>query len=123
MYVCAQLFIIYVCMCSVIYKLCMYVLSYLFISYVCMCSVTYNLCMCVLSLLNWKVAILLFIEYDANKIKTIKCHLCHVCAQLFINYICMCSVIYKLCMYVIYWMWCKRNKDNYNVPVIFNSQA
>jgi hypothetical protein len=47
----------------------------------------------------------------------------YVCAQLFISYVCMCSVIYKLCMYVIYWMWCKRNKDNYNVPVIFNSQA
>ena len=44
MYVCAQLFISYVCMCSVIYKLCMYV-----ISYVCM----------------------LFIGCDANEIKTI----------------------------------------------------
>jgi tellurite resistance protein TehA-like permease len=88
-----------------------------------MCSVIYNLYMCVLSLLNWNVAILLFIEYDANKIKTIKCHLCHVCAQLFISYVCMCAVIYKLCMYVIYWMWCKRNKDIHNVSVIFNSQA
>jgi len=60
MYVCAQLFISYVCMCSVIYKLCMYVLSYLyvtyvcaqlFISYVCVCSVIYKLCMYVLSYL------------------------------------------------------------------------
>ena len=97
----------------------MYVCAQLFIIYVCMCSVIYNLCMCVLSLLNWNVAILLFIEYDANKIKTIKCHLCHVCAQLFISYVCMCSVIYKLCKYVIYWMWCKRNKDNYNVPASY----
>ena len=86
----------------------MYVCAQLFIIYV-----------CVLSLLNWNVAILLFIEYDANKIKTIKCHLCHVCAQLFISYVCMCSVIYKLCKYVIYWMWCKRNKDNYNVPASY----
>jgi hypothetical protein len=61
MYVCAQLFISYVCM---------YVCAQLFISYVCMCSVIYKLCMYVLSLLNWNVAILLFIEYDANKIKT-----------------------------------------------------
>ena len=34
----------YVCMCSVIYKLCMYV-----ISYVCMCSVIYKLCIYVIS--------------------------------------------------------------------------
>jgi hypothetical protein len=49
----------------------------------------------------------------------------YVCAQLFISYVCMCSVIYKLCMYSMLFieMWCKRNKDNYNVPVIFNSQA
>ena len=67
----------------------MYVCAQLFISYVCMCSVIYKLCMYVLSLLNWNVAILLFIEYDANKIKTIKCHLCHVYAQLFISYVCM----------------------------------
>ena len=65
----------------------MYVCAQLFISYVCMCSVIYKLCMYVLSLLNWNVAILLFIEYDANKIKTIKCHLCHVCAELFIRYV------------------------------------
>ena len=63
------------------------VCAQLFISDVCMCSVIYNLCMCVLSLLNWNVAILLFIKYDANKIKTIKCHLCHVCAELFIRYV------------------------------------
>ena len=49
----------------------LYVFAQLFISYVCMCSVIYKLCMCVLSLLNWNVAILLFIECDANKIKTI----------------------------------------------------
>ena len=60
MYVCAQLFIGYVCMLYV-----MYVCAQLFISYVCMCSVIYKLRMCVLSLLNWNVAILLFIEYDA----------------------------------------------------------
>jgi hypothetical protein len=47
----------------------------------------------------------------------------YVCAQLFISYVCMCSVIYNLCMYVqsfklkccyivIYWIWCKQNKDN-----------
>ena len=60
MYVCAQLFISYVCMCSVIYKLCMYAElqiiyqvqrviivmydGYLYLSYVCMCSVIYKLC-------------------------------------------------------------------------------
>ena len=37
----------------------------------------------------------------------------YVCAQLFISYVCMLFIE----------MWCKRNKDNYNVPVIFNSQA
>ena len=67
----------------------MCVCAQLFISYVCVCSVIYKLCMYVLGLLNWNVAILLFIEYDANKIKSIKCHLCHVCVQLFISYVCM----------------------------------
>ena len=56
MYVCAQLLISYVhvCMCSVIYKLCIYVLSLLCmyaISYVCVCSFIYKLCMYVLSYL------------------------------------------------------------------------
>ena len=43
---CFKLFICYVCMCSVIYKLCMYA-----ISYVCVCSVIYKLCMYVFSYL------------------------------------------------------------------------
>ena len=53
MYVCAQLFIV------------MYVCAQLFISYVCMCSVIYKLCMYVLS-----YVCMLFIECDANEIKT-----------------------------------------------------
>ena len=70
MYVCAQLFISYVCVFSVIYKLCMYV-----ISYVCVCSVIYKLCMYVISyvcmcLVIYKLC-MLFIECDANEIKTI----------------------------------------------------
>jgi len=75
MYVCAQSFklkccyiVIYVCMLEVMYvyklcmcyKLCMYVLIY---------DKLYINVMCVDSLLNWNVAILLFIEYYANKIR------------------------------------------------------
>ena len=58
MYVCAQLFISYVCMCSVIYiyVMNMYVIynnvcDQLFISYVCMCSVIYKLCMYVCAII------------------------------------------------------------------------
>jgi hypothetical protein len=37
---------------------------------------------------------------------------------------CMCSIIYMLCMYVcMLFIECDVNKDNYNVPVIFNSQV
>jgi hypothetical protein len=56
----------YVCMCSVIYKLCMYV-----ISYVCVCSVIYKLCMYVCAQLFISYVCMLFIECDANEIKTI----------------------------------------------------
>ena len=70
MYVCAQLFISYVCMLSVIYPIrsiltVMLRMAQLFISYVCMCSVIYKLCMYV-------------------KLRG--------CAQLFISYVCMYSV-------------------------------
>jgi len=48
MYVCAQLFISYVCMHVLSYLYVTYVCAQLFISYVCMCSVIYKLCMYVL---------------------------------------------------------------------------
>ena len=80
----------YVCVCSVIYKLCMYVFSYL-LSYVC----SYLMYVCAQLFVMYMCSVIYVMYVCAQLYK-----LCMSCAHvIYKHYVCMCSVIYKyVCM-------------------------